>query len=258
MIPIYSEREIKIMREGGEKLTKVLNAALRAAKPGVTLRQLDEVAEEKIEELDGQPSFKMVSGYHWATCLNLNDGVVHGIPDDTPISKGDLLSVDAGFYSQGFHSDMAETIEVGRKKGEKRRKGSEEERGKFLKTGKLALKKAIEQVKPGNRVGHLSRAIEEIIKGAGYHPVQALTGHGVGHQLHQEPAIPCFLEREIEATPALKRGMVLAIEVIYTQGSPEIFMASDGWTIRTQDGKIAGLFEKTVAVGANGPLVLTR
>jgi methionyl aminopeptidase len=251
MIPTYSEREIKIMEEGGKKLTKVLNAALRAAESGKTLRQLDKVAEEKIGELGGKPSFKMVPDYYWASCLNLNDGVVHGIPDDTPISKGDLLSIDIGFYSQGFHTDMAETIEVGRKK-----KGGG--RNKFLETGRRALEEAIKQVKPGNRIGHLSRAIEVTINKAGYQPVQALTGHGVGHQLHQEPAIPCFLDKKIEITPALKKGMVLAIEVIYTQGSPEIFTASDGWTIRTQDGKIAGLFEKTVAVGVNGPLVLTR
>jgi methionyl aminopeptidase len=260
MIPIYSEREIKIMREGGEKLTKVLNAALRAAKPGKTLRQIDEVAEEKIGELGGKPSFKMVPGYHWASCLNLNEGVVHGIPDDTPISKGDLLSIDIGFYSQGFHTDMAETIEVGspRELASRGRGKGGVRSDKFLETGKKALEKVMEQVKPGNRVGHLSRTIEETIKKAGYQPVQALTGHGVGRQLHQDPAIPCFLDRKIEATPALKKGMVLAIEVIYTQGSPEIFTASDGWTIRTQDGKIAGLFEKTVAVGANGSLVLTR
>lgn len=235
-----------MMKNGGQKLKQVIDEVLSKVKPGVSLQELEEVAVRKIEELGGEASFKMVPNYHWATCINLNEGVVHGIPDDTPIKKGDLVSVDVGFYSQGFHSDMARTIEVGTKK-----------RTKFLQAGRQALEKAIAQVKPGNRVGHISQAIEEAIKKAGYQPVKTLTGHGVGRQLHQEPVIPCFLKEKIKKTPLLKKGMVLAIEVIYTQGKPELFVADDGWTIRTQDGKIAALFEETVALRANGPLVLT-
>jgi len=239
------------MKDNGQKLRKVMEATLSEVKPGMTLTELDQVAEKKIEELGGKLSFKMVPRYYWATCINLNEGVVHGIPDDTPIKKGDYLSMDIGFYSQGFHTDMAKTIRVGSEKG----KGRSD---KFLEAGKEALEKAIKQVKPGNRVGHLSQAIEEVITKAGYHPVKKLTGHGVGRQLHQEPNIPCFVREKIEKTPLLMKGMVLAIEVIYTLGRPDLFVADDGWTIRTQDGKIAGLFEETVAVGANGPLILTR
>lgn len=235
------------MRDNGRKLEQVVNKVLSEVKPGVTLQELEEVAVEKIEALGGEASFKKVPNYYWATCINLNEGVVHGIPDKTKIKKGDLVSVDAGFYSQGFNTDMARTIEVGTKK-----------RAQFLKAGQAALEAAIKQVKPGNRVGHLSEAIEEKIKNAGYQPVRNLTGHGVGRQLHQEPSIPCFVRESIKRTPLLKKGMVLAIEVIYTQGEPVLFMADDGWTIRTQDGKIAALFEETVAVGANGPLILTR
>ncbi len=247
MIPILNEKEMKIMKDNGRKLKQVMDETLAKVKPGVTLAELEQVAEKKIEELGGEPSFKMVSHYYWATCINLNEGVVHGIPDDTLIKKGDLVSVDIGFYSQGFHTDMAQTIEAGAKK-----------RTKFLHAGQEALEKAIKQAKPDNRVGHLSQAMEETIKKAGYHPVKRLTGHGVGRQLHQEPNIPCFVREEIKKTPLLEKGMVLAIEVIYTQGKPALFVADDGWTIRTQDGKIAGLFEETVAVGANGPLILTR
>lgn len=235
------------MKDNGQKLKQVMSKVLLKVKPGVSLQELEEVAARKIEELGGRPSFKMVPNYHWATCINLNEGVVHGIPDDTPIKKGDLVSVDAGFYSQGFHADMARTIEVGTKK-----------ESKFLQAGKRALGKAVLRAKPGNRVGHISLAIEQAIKKAGYNPVKRLTGHGVGRQLHQEPVIPCFLKEEARRTPLLKKGMVLAIEVIYTQGKPDLFVTSDGWTIRTQDGKIAGLFEETVAVGADGSLVLTR
>ncbi len=235
------------MKNNGQKLKQVMDEALTRVKPGVTLQEIEEVAIKKIEELGGEPSFKMVPNYHWATCINLNEGIVHGIPDDTPIKKGDLVSVDAGFYSQDFHSDMARTIEVETKK-----------RTKFLQAGKRALEKAIRQARPGKRVGDISLAIEQAIKKAGYNPVKRLTGHGVGRQLHQEPMIPCFLKEEVRKTPLLKKGMVLAIEVIYTQGEPALFVADDGWTIRTQDGKIAALFEETVALGANGPLILTR
>jgi methionyl aminopeptidase len=247
MIPILKNEEMKIMKDNGRKLKQVMDEVLSEVKPGVTLQEIEEVAVEKIEALGGEASFKKVPNYYWATCINLNEGVVHGIPDNTPIKKGDLVSVDAGFYSRGFHTDMARTIEVGTKK-----------KSQFLKTGWTALEAAIKQVKPGNRVGAISRAIEETIKKAGYQPVKNLTGHGVGRQLHQEPNIPCFVREPVERTPLLKKGMVLAIEVIYAQGEPILLVADDGWTIRTRDGKIAGLFEETVAVGANGPLVLTR
>lgn len=246
MIPILNDQEIEKMRQGGQKLEQILTEVMAEIKPGKTLSELEEKAEKRILELGGQPSFKMVPDYHWASCINLNEGVVHGIPDKTMIKKGDLVSFDLGFYSQGFHSDMARTMEVITKK-----------KTKFLRAGQEALASAIAQVKPGNRVGHLSQAIEKSLKKAGYQPVKHLTGHGVGRRLHQDPVIPGFLERPLARTPLLKKGMVLAIEVIYTQGSAEIVVTDDGWTIRTQDGKIAGLFEETVAVGANGPLVLT-
>src|SRR4030042_2632265 len=216
MIPILKEKEIAIMKDNGQKLRKVMEATLAAVKSGMTLAELEEVAVKKIKELGGEPSFKMVPHYYWATCLNLNEGVVHGIPDDTLIKKGDYLSVDIGFYSQGFHTDMAKTIKVGEPHLAK---------DKFLEAGKEALEKAIEQVKPGNRVGHLSQAIEVTIKKAGFNPVKNLTGHGVGRQLHQEPSIPCFVRGKIEDTPRLEKDMVLAIEVIYAQGEPALFVA---------------------------------
>jgi methionyl aminopeptidase len=247
MIPILNKKEMAIMKDNGQKLKQVMEEVISKIKPGVTLQELEAVAVRKIKALGGKPSFKMVPRYHWATCLNLNEGVVHGIPDETVIKKGDLVSVDAGFYSQGFHTDMARTVEVGTKK-----------ETQFLEVGKKALEKAISQVKPGKRVGDISLAIERTIKKAGYSPVRRLTGHGVGRQLHQEPTIPCFLRGEVRATPLLKKGMVLAIEVIYTLGKPDIFVADDGWTIQTQDGKIAALFEETVAIGADGPLILTN
>ena len=130
--------------------------------------------------------------------------------------------------------------------------------GKFLEAGKRALETAIKKTKAGNYVGDISLAIQQTLKKVGCSPVEVLTGHGVGKALHEEPAIPCFLRSGQEKTPRLKVGMTLAIEVIYNQGSSEVFLTDDGWTIVTKDGKISGLFEETVAVTENGPLILTQ
>jgi methionyl aminopeptidase len=175
--------------------------------------------------------------------------VVHSIPKkEKLIGQGDLLKIDLGMLWRGLNTDLSWTIEV----------GGAARFSKFLKAGEMALAAAIEAVCPGRRVGHISEAIQLVIEGAGYHPVEVLTGHGVGWKLHEEPLIPGVLKVPLEETPPLKPGMTLAIEVIYSQGSGEVFLEDDGWTISTQDGKIAGLFEKTVAVTESGPLVLTR
>ncbi len=251
MIPLKTEEEIEIMREGGRRLARVFDQVLKEAKPGLKTKRLDEQAEALIKKEKGKPSFKMVPGYHWSTCININQGVVHGIPGGYRLKEGDLLSLDAGIFYQRFHTDKATTIVVGSGKWLVK---SEE----FLEAGKRALEKAIEMVRPGNYLGQISKVIEEEIKKAGFSPVRALTGHGVGRKLHEEPQIPCFFEGEVEKTPKLKKGMTLAIEIIYNLGLPEVVLTSDGWTIKTKDGKIAGLFEETVAVTAGGPLVLTR
>jgi len=239
-----------MMKTGGQKLARVLAEVLKTAKPGVSLKELDQLAEALLEKTGGRPSFKMVAGYHWATCLNVNQGVVHGIPTDYRLKRGDLLSVDVGLFYQGFHTDMARTISV---------PGGEREREKkeFLQAGEKALLAAIEAAQPGKRVGHLSAVIETEIKKAGFRPVEVLTGHGVGKELHEEPQIPCFLRERVEKTPLLKPGMTLAVEVIYTQGKPAVVLGDDGWTVETADGRLAGLFEKTIAVTEKGALVLT-
>lgn len=246
MIPLKTPQEIEIMRAGGRKLRQVLEKVLSVVKPGITTAQLDKIAEAEILRLGGQPSFKKVPGYSWSSCLTINEEVVHGIPGGKKIQSGDTLGVDVGIYFKGFHTDLATTIEVG---------GRET---KFLAAGRKALETAIRKAKVGNYVGDISLAIQQTLKEVGYSPVEVLTGHGVGKALHEEPAIPCFLRNSREKTPQLKAGMTLAIEVIYNQGSSEVLLAEDGWTIVTKDGKISGLFEETVAVTGSGPLILTR
>jgi len=265
MIPVKSPKEIAIMVEGGEKLKLVLGKVMTLVKPGISTLELDKIAEKEMIALGGKSSFKMVPGYHWATCITLNNEVVHGIPKKNKIIKdGDSVGIDAGMYYKGFHTDTSWSIKVksplqGKQKSLTGQAKVKTDGDNFLEAGEKALTKAIEQVKPGNYVGDISLAIQKEIEGAGYSPVRVLTGHGVGRELHEEPMIPCFFQKGADRrkTPLLKEGMVLAIEVIYNLGSPEVVLTNDGWTIVTEDGKIAGLFEKTVAVIADGHLILT-
>jgi len=252
-IPIKNKEEIKVMKEGVKRLRRILRRVLNKAKPGIRLSQLDRLAESLIEKQKGLPSFKMVPGYKWATCINVNQGVVHGIPDNYRLKENDVISIDMGMKFGGLNVDEAWTILVqsANLRPELRSrecKVQSEEKKKFLEAGKKALKAAIRVAKAGNRVGHISLAIEKEIKKSGLSPIQALTGHGVGRKLHEEPKIPCYLQEKIVVTPLLKPGMTLAIEVIYSKGSPELILKNDGWTLETADGSLAALFEKTVFV----------
>jgi methionyl aminopeptidase len=253
MIPIKTTEEIDLMKSGGKILKTAMEKTLVAVKPGVIISDLDKLAEQEILKLGGEPGFKRVEGYNWTTCFSINEDVVHGIPIERAIKEGDVVGIDMGVFYKGFNTDTSWTIIAG---NGKRETGNEIER--FLEAGEKALNEAINQVKPGNKVADISRTINDIIIQAGYSPVKALTGHGVGKKLHEDPAIPCFFEpgQEIHS-PEIMPGMVLAIEVIYNQGSSDVVLANDGWTIKTKDGKISGLFEKTVAVTANGYLILT-
>jgi len=256
MISKKSQLQIEVMREGGKRLSWVLDQILKEVKPQVALWQLDKLAENLIKKQGGQPSFKMVPGYRWTTCININEGVVHGIPGEYRLKENDLVSIDMGMFyppTGGFHTDMARTLCVRTQNSKVKTQND-----KFIKVGEEALKKAIGMAKAGNRVGHISQAMEEVIRKAGFSPIEVLTGHGIGEKLHEEPQIPCLLSEKLEKTPLLENGMVLAVEVIYTQGKPEVVLNHDGWTIKTADGKLAGLFEDTIVIDKDKPLVLTR
>lgn len=246
-IGLKSPAEIEIMAEGGQKLSLILAEVLNKIKPGLSTLQIDSWIDEGIEKAGGKPSFKMVKDYRYASCVGLNAEVVHSIPKiDKKVRVGDLLKIDLGMLYKGFHTDLSWTIEVGTKK-----------ESNFLKTGEEALRQAVEIAKKGNRVGHISQKIQEIIQNGGYQPVRVLTGHGIGRSLHEEPMIPGVFKGKLERTPLLEKGMTLAVEVIYAQKSPDVVLESDGWTISTKDGKISALFEETIAITENGPLILT-
>lgn len=255
MINIKSPLEITIMREGGRKLSEILQKLLDFAQPGVSLNQIETEANKLIALSGGSASFKTVPDYHWATCLCVNDCIVHGIPTDYILKDGDNLTIDIGLLYQGFHTDTA-WAKVVRSPDSKI---TIDEKIKFLKTGEEALAQAIEKAKIGNHIGDISAAIQTTIEGAGYSIVKSLVGHGVGRELHEEPQIPGFLRSKIENTTLLIEGMVIAVEVIYAMGSGEaVYGSDDGWTIVTRDGSISAVFEHTLALTAGGTHVLTK
>lgn len=248
-ISIKSQQDILLMAEGGKKLGRVKKALMDAVKIGRNSLEIEELANKLIAKKGAEASFKKVPGYKWATCINVNDGLVHGIPaKEVVFHKGDVVSVDVGIYYKGFHTDTSDT------KGLK----VDSKTKKFLETGQKALKKAIAAVKPGGRIYDISKAMEDTIRGGGYTPIEALVGHGVGRELHEGPPIPCLVHTSREATPEIIPGMVLAIEVMYAQGKPDVEISEDGWTIRMSDGKISALYEETVTASPDGPLVLTE
>ena len=256
MIPIKTKRDLEKMRKGGKILAEVISEVLNKAKSGVIELELEKIAEELIIKKGGYPGFKKVERYKFATCISTNDVIVHGIPGSYSLKEGDVFGVDCGVYYEGFFTDMSETIKV---KGSKLKAQSlNDEVNKFLETGRLALNEAIKKAVVGNRVGDISKTIQNIVESNGYSVVRELIGHGVGERLHEEPEVPGFLVGKIENTPLLKEGMTIAIEVIYNMGKPGIRYSNDQWTIKTQDGSLSGLFERTVAVTGNGPEVLTK
>src|SRR3990172_10236360 len=247
-ISVKSEKEIEIMAEGGRKLRKIKARLKKEVQIGNNAAEIDKLAESEILKCGAKPSFKMVRGYSWTTCVNVNAGVVHGIPSkDIVFTKGDLISVDVGIYYKGFHTDTSFSVGLDLKKGDLN----------FLECGSLALKKAILKAKKGNRIYDISEAIESVLKKNKYSPVKALVGHGVGRELHEEPQIPCFVAGRKEDSPIIPEGACLAIEVMYTSGSGNVAIKNDGWTIVTRDDKISALFEETVAITKYGPIILT-
>lgn len=249
MIDLKTDYEIVLMQKAGEILRQVLDEIVGKARPGLTTKELDQNAEALIKQKGGLPGFKKVKGYRWATCMPVNDQVVHSPPSDRKLKNGDVLTVDCGVFYQGFHTDAAETIMVGTDGAARYRT--------FLDVGKRTLQKAIDEVTLGKRIGHISAAIEKGIKAPGYYVIRELTGHGVGRQLHEDPLIPGILDKSILSTPEIAVGMVLAIEVIYAVGTDKIIHESgDNWSIKTADGSVAACFERTVAVTSTKTLIL--
>jgi methionyl aminopeptidase len=241
-----SVEEIETMSRAGTVVAQTLALVEEHLEPGVTTRELDEVAEEFIRSHGGEPTFKGYKGYPAATCLSPNAMVVHGIPGKVRLEDGDILSVDVGVTLDGFVADSAWTFGVGSISTEAQR---------LLDTCKSALEAGIEQARAGNSIGDISEAVQTVTEAAGFSVIRSLVGHGVGRSMHEDPQVPNFVSSY--RGPELKEGMTIAIEPMITAGGPDVYIHDDEWSISTADGSLAAHFEHTVAVTAAGPRILT-
>jgi len=246
MIFLKSEEEIELIRVSAQVLGKAHAEVAKWVKPGVTTNQLDKIAEAYIRDYKGIPSFKGFNNFPASLCISLNDIVVHGFPSAYQLQEGDILSIDCGVKLNGFHSDSAYTYPIGEVKPEVMN---------LLKRTKQSLYLGIEQATVGKRVGDIGYAVQNYVERFGYGVVRELVGHGVGRSLHEGPEVPNYGKRG--QGPALKQGMVLAIEPMITLGKKAVIQEKDGWTIRTNDKKPAAHFEHTVVVRKGKAEILT-
>ncbi len=247
-IKYKTEEEIKIMMEGGKILSDVLKELCIRIKPGMTTNDVNEQANLLIAERGAEPSFTKVPGYRWATCLSVNNEIVHTPPSDKVLKEGDVFTIDIGVFYKGFHTDTSTTLIVGDKKPS--------DVVDFLETGKRALNKAIGKFRFGKKLVDVSAAIQEVIEGKGFEIIKTLTGHGVGRDLHEEPYIFGFVSGGQEDRLTIKNGLVVAIEVIYAKTTDEVVYDGE-WSINTRDGSISACFEKTVAILNKKTVILT-
>ncbi len=250
MIVRKSPAEIEKMAAAGKVLVRALELVEAKIRPGVTTAELDQAAERYIRSQGAIPAFKGYRGardpFPGSICASPNDMVVHGIPGPYALQRGDILSVDVGVILDGWVADAARTFPVGEVSAVA---------ATLLETTEAALFAGIEHARPGNRLGAVSHAIQEVVEGAGLSVVRSLVGHGIGRDMHEDPQIPNY--GRANSGPLLEEGMVLAIEPMVTAGAHTVRMGDDHWSIFSQDGSLAAHFEFTVAVTADGPRVLT-
>jgi methionyl aminopeptidase len=242
-----SREEIETMARAGRVVAETLGAIGDHVRPGVTTKELDEVAEEYIRSQGGVPTFKGYRGFPASICASPNSMVVHGIPGAYRLDQGDVLSVDVGVTLDGFVADSAYTFPVGE---------VDDVAERLLAVCQAALAAGIERARAGNHLQDISAAVQQTTEEAGFSVVRSLVGHGIGRSMHEEPQVPNF--GEPGRGPVLAPGMTLAIEPMINAGSPDVWVAEDQWSISTNDGSLSAHFEHTVAVTDNGPLVLTR
>ena len=247
MIYLKTDEEIELLRENNILVSQTLAEVGRHIKPGVTAKQLDKIADEFIRSHGATPAFLGYQGYPASITVSVNEQVVHGIPSDKVVIKeGDIVSVDIGTFMKGFVGDSAYTFAVGEVAPQVRQ---------LLDVTKEALYRGTAQAKAGNRIGDISAAVQDYAESFGYGVVRELEGHGVGRKMHESPGVPNYGLRG--RGPKLQEGMVICIEPMITMGSRAVVFERDGWTVRTRDRKPAAHFEFAVAIGKDGPDVLT-
>ncbi|MBI4166404.1 MAG: type I methionyl aminopeptidase [Acidobacteria bacterium] len=247
MIICKSPAEIEKLRRSGRIVRGVLEELRDRVKPGMTTLELEKYTERRLSELNAKPAFKGYRGYPCCLCASVNEQIIHGIPSARRVQEGDILGLDLGVIVDGYVGDSALTVPIGAVSAPVQ---------KLLRIGEESLELAIAQARVGNRVGDISAAIQTHAERNGCSVVHEFVGHGIGRELHEEPQIPNF--GSPGRGPALKEGMVLAIETMINSGGPEVRVLEDQWTAVTADGGFSAHFEHMVAVTRNGPDVLTR
>jgi methionyl aminopeptidase len=251
VIALKSFREIEIMRRANVIVAEILQELKLSVAPGVTTLELDAIAEELTSKKNAIPAFKgySVAGRIFPCCLcaSINEEIVHGIPSHRALREGDIVGLDYGVIYDGFYGDSAITVGVGR---------VSEDAKRLMEVTELALRKGIEQLHEGKRLGDLGAVVQQTAESAGYSVVRAFVGHGIGKKLHEEPPVPNY--GEPDRGVRLREGMVLAIEPMVNAGSYEVEIKDDGWTAVTKDGSLAAHFEHSVAVTKNGPYILSQ
>jgi methionyl aminopeptidase len=241
MINIRSKEEIELIRSSALMVSATLTEVAKFLRPGITTLSIDQMAEQFIRDNGGVPSFKGYHGFPASLCISVNEVVVHGFPNDYELKDGDIISVDCGFYRNGFHGDSAYTFGIGNVKPEVLQ---------LLRVTKESLYRGIAQARENNRVGDISFAVEDYTsRQHGYGVVRELVGHGVGRDLHEDPQVPNNGRRG--DGKKLKEGMVLAIEPMINLGTREVETLGDGWTVVTRDRLPSAHFEHTTAVRRN-------
>ncbi len=246
MINIKSKEDIKEIQTGAKILSAILKKICESAKPGVSTKQLDILAEQLIKENNCKSNFKGYGGYPSVLCTSVNNAVVHGVPSDYILKEGDIVGLDMGLIYKGWHCDMSRTVPIGR---------VDQDLMQLLKSTKNALKVGIKQVKPGNHFGDIGHAIQNYIEPQGYSVVRDLCGHGIGKSLHEEPEIANYGKQG--EGQEIKEGMVFCIEPMINMGTWQVKRGHDGFSFQTLDGKPSAHFEHMVAVTKHGAKILT-
>jgi methionyl aminopeptidase len=241
-----SASELAIMREAGRVTARALRAVGEAVAPGVTTRELDDVAVSVIEAAGAKPAFLGYQGFPATICASRNCEVVHGIPGKTRLQEGDIISIDMGAIVDGYYGDSARTFSVGRVSDEAMR---------LMDVTRLSLEAGIAAARPGGRLYDIGAAVQHVAEAAGFSVVREYVGHGIGRAMHEEPQVPNY--GTAGKGPTLVPGMVIAIEPMINAGTAGVRQLPDGWTVVTADGAMSAHFEHTVAITEGGPVILT-
>jgi methionyl aminopeptidase len=246
MINIKSNHEIDLMRNAGKITAMCMQIISDMIEEGVSTKALDEEAERFFLKNGATPSFKGYNGYPASICASVNEQVVHGIPNERKLQKGDIVGIDMGAYIGGYHGDMARTFAIG---------DVSDDVKTLIDTAKDSFDAGLQMMTVGNRLGDVSYAIQQVIEGRGFSAVRALCGHGIGKEMHEDPEVPNFGRKGRGVR--LQEGMVLAVEPMVNQGTYKVNVLSDGWTIVTEDYKLSAHYENTVLITGEGPEILT-